>query len=157
MESSFVKLRKIKNGVHICPEIRLDAPFDAHNGIATYLATDEKVGNTLVSMYLAADGDAAGELEKTANFYRDILHLRNLNIPGIGLQRDPLSIEHCHQQGGPPRQLLSDILKGIVEGDQGLCRQLAPGEAHLRACPDSCAAKVSAGFLQREIQLVEVQ
>ena len=70
-----MKLRKIKNGVHICPEIRLDAPFDAHNGIATYLATDEKVGNTLVSMYLAADGDAAGELEKTANFYRDILHL----------------------------------------------------------------------------------
>ena len=68
-------MRKLKNGVYICPEIRLDAYFDVHNGIATYLATDEKAGNALVSMYLASEGASSSELEKAVSFYRDTLHL----------------------------------------------------------------------------------
>ena len=68
-------MRKLKNGVYICPEIRLDAYFDVHNGVATYLATDEKVGNALVSMYLASEGASCRELAKAVSFYRDVLHL----------------------------------------------------------------------------------
>ena len=70
-----MKLRKIKNGVWISPEIRLDAPLDAHNGIATYLATDEKLGNTLVSMFPESEGAQPEQLQKTVDFYRDVLHL----------------------------------------------------------------------------------
>lgn len=69
-----MRLRKLKNGTQICPEIRLDSLLDTHHGIALYLATDKEYGHALVHVLPDFEGESLTKLETAAEFYTKILN-----------------------------------------------------------------------------------
>ena len=70
-----MRLRELKSGTRICPEIRLNAHLDTHNGIARYLASDSESGHVLVHAIPDFENDSFAKLEKVADFYRTELKL----------------------------------------------------------------------------------
>ncbi|MBQ9241713.1 MAG: hypothetical protein IJ165_00545 [Proteobacteria bacterium] len=68
-----MRLRELKSGTRICPELRLNAHLDTHNGIARYLASDSESGHVLVHIIPDFENDSYAQLEKAAKFYREDL------------------------------------------------------------------------------------
>ena len=69
-----MRLRELKSGTRLCPEIRLNAHLDTHNGIARYLASDTESGHVLVHVIPDFENDSFAQLEKVAAFYRSDLN-----------------------------------------------------------------------------------
>ena len=69
-----MRLRELKSGTRLCPEIRLNAHLDTHNGIARYLASDTENGHVLVHIIPDFENDSFAQLEKVAAFYRSDLN-----------------------------------------------------------------------------------
>ena len=69
-----MRLRELKSGTRLCPEIRLNAHLDTHNGIARYLASDTESGHVLVHIIPDFENDSFAQLEKVAAFYRSDLN-----------------------------------------------------------------------------------
>lgn len=69
-----MRLRELKSGTRLCPEIRLNAHLDTHNGIARYLASDTENGHVLVHVIPDFENDSFAQLEKVAAFYRSDLN-----------------------------------------------------------------------------------
>ena len=69
-----MRLRELKSGTRLCPEIRLNAHLDTHNGIARYLASDTENGHVLVHVIPDFENDSFAQIEKVAAFYRSDLN-----------------------------------------------------------------------------------
>ncbi len=70
-----MRLRELKNGVQICPEITLDSLLYTHNSIALYLASDTDSGHTLVHLLPDIEDASLEVLQKVVEFYKDNLKL----------------------------------------------------------------------------------
>ena len=71
-----MRLRELKKGTQICPEIRLDSLLDTHHGISLYLASDTEYGHALVHVLPDFEGDSLKKLENAAEFYVKSRHLK---------------------------------------------------------------------------------
>lgn len=71
-----MRLRELKNGTQICPEIQLDSLLDTHHGIAIYLASDKEYGHALVHVLPDFEGESLKKLEASTEFYTKTLNLK---------------------------------------------------------------------------------
>ncbi|GEM_PF-2159615 len=71
-----MRLRVLKPGVEICPELKIDSPLDSHNGIAMYLASDSELGHTLLHLLPDFEDGSLEKLQKISQFYNDHLGMQ---------------------------------------------------------------------------------
>ncbi|MBO4351052.1 MAG: hypothetical protein J6A01_08920 [Proteobacteria bacterium] len=71
-----MRLRVLKPGVVICPELKIDSSLDSHNGVAQYLASDKELGHALLHLLPDFEDGSLEKLQKISQFYQNHLGIQ---------------------------------------------------------------------------------